>query len=78
MCGGCIGCVVGVSCRKSSPAELVPPGLKRQRCASRIRSALPNYFPLFPGCVVGVLGVWWVYWVCGECIGCVVGVLGVW
>ena len=36
---------VGVSCRKSSPAELVPPGLKRQRSACRIGSALPNLAP---------------------------------
>ena len=30
---------------KSSPAELVPPGLKQQRCASQIGSALPNKSP---------------------------------
>ena len=29
----------GLSCRKSSPAELVPPGLKRQRSACQIGSA---------------------------------------
>ena len=38
---------LGLSCRKSSPAELVPPGLKRQRSACRIGSALPNKVPHF-------------------------------
>ena len=33
---------LGLSCRKSFPAEFVPPGLKLQRSACRIGSALPN------------------------------------
>ena len=33
---------MGMSCRKSSPVKLVPPGLKQQWSACRIGSALPN------------------------------------
>lgn len=38
-----------LSCCKSSPAELVPPSLKRQRSAYQIGSILPNKAPLEQG-----------------------------